>query len=101
MVNILKPSDDDLLQPNSTGLLCVVTGFTPADVIIHWEFNGKQLPDSRYANGPVSKGIEVGTYTTYSRLTLYEDEGSFTCVVTHGSSPEPTSATVENVFGRL
>lgn len=99
MVKILKPSDDDLLPSSSASLLCMVTGFSPADVIIHWELNGTKLPASEYTNGSVSNGVEVGTYAMHSSLPLLQREGSFTCVVRHESSSEPTSDTVKNVFG--
>ncbi|KAG5279650.1 hypothetical protein AALO_G00080100 [Alosa alosa] len=104
-VKIVRPSDAELVHTNGSGLLCVVTGFLPANVLVHWEVNGTQLPTSRYTNGPVSSSGEAGTYATSSSLPLppsqERHEGSYTCVVRHESSTEPTSATVENLFASV
>ncbi|XP_076122804.1 uncharacterized protein LOC143102878 [Alosa pseudoharengus] len=104
-VKIVRPSDAELVHTNGSGLLCVVTGFLPANVLVHWEVNGTQLPTSRYTNGPVSSSGEAGTYATSSSLPLPPSQerhkGSYTCVVRHESSTEPTSATVENLFASV
>ncbi|XP_062387678.1 uncharacterized protein ighd [Sardina pilchardus] len=104
-VKIVRPSDAELVHSNGFGLLCVVTGFSPAEVLVHWEVNGTQVPASRYTNGPVSSSTEAGTYATSSSLPLSPSqerrEGAYTCVVRHESSAEPTSATVEKLFASV
>ena len=101
-VRILRPSDANLVHSNGSSLFCEVFGFSPADVIVHWEANGTQLPTSGYTNGPVRSNTKAGTYATHSILRLppsQRHEGSFTCVARHESSAEPISDTVENLFG--
>ncbi|KAL8177240.1 UNVERIFIED_CONTAM: hypothetical protein K2H54_043671 [Gekko kuhli] len=73
-------------------LVCDVSGFSPAEIIISWKKNSTPLSEAQYDNGPVLPSGNV--YTTSSMLRIGRNEvgdrrDSYTCVVHHPSSLDP------------
>lgn len=100
-VRILRPSDSDLSGLQNPSLLCLITGFFPSDISVQWKLNGTQLDASQFTNSPVAAHTSGG-FTMHSALMLPASErkdGTFSCVVSHESSQNPISATVENLYG--
>ncbi|XP_052407828.1 uncharacterized protein ighd isoform X9 [Carassius gibelio] len=102
-VRILRPSDSDLSGLQNPSLLCLITGFFPSDISVQWKLNGTQLDASQFTNSPVAAHTSGG-FTMHSALMLPASErkdGTFSCVVSHESSQNPISATVENLYASL
>uniref|UniRef100_A0AAY4BS65 Ig-like domain-containing protein n=1 Tax=Denticeps clupeoides TaxID=299321 RepID=A0AAY4BS65_9TELE len=101
-VEIRLPSDADLTNSDFATLLCLISDFAPSDVLVRWEFNGTSVSDALCFNSPAFHSASKLTYALHSSLRLPKSrwwDGSYSCVVTHESSDEPLSATVEHVFG--
>ncbi|XP_028841734.1 uncharacterized protein LOC114793774 [Denticeps clupeoides] len=100
-VEIRLPSDADLTNSDFATLLCLISDFAPSDVLVRWEFNGTSVSDALCFNSPAFHSASKLTYALHSSLRLPKSrwwDGSYSCVVTHESSDEPLSATVEHVF---
>ncbi|KAI4885570.1 hypothetical protein NFI96_028151 [Prochilodus magdalenae] len=101
-VRILTPSDSDLSGSSKATLLCLVTGFYPADISVHWKLNEKKLDVSRFTNSPVASAGQ--DYSMHSALTLLASEherGTFSCIVNHESSQNPIISTLDNLYASV
>lgn len=100
-VRILKPPDSDLSGSQNI-IHCVITGFFPSEISVHWQLNKVQLDASRFTNSPVVANSEAEGYSIYSALILPASqwkEEIYSCVVSHESSQNPIIATLENLYG--
>ncbi|KAA0705620.1 Ig mu chain C region membrane-bound form [Triplophysa tibetana] len=103
-VRIFKPSDSDLCGSQNTSLLCMVTGFFPSEISVHWQLNVTQLDASRFTNSPVVSHVGAEGYSIYSALILPASqwkEDMYSCIVSHESSQNPIIATLENLYASL
>lgn len=101
-VRIFKPSDSDLSGSQNTSLLCMITGFFPSEISVHWQLNGTQLDASRFTNSPVVSHIGAENFSIYSALILPASqwkEDIYSCIASHESSQNPIIATLENLYG--
>nr|ADF56020.1 immunoglobulin delta heavy chain [Ictalurus punctatus] len=103
-VRILSPSDDDLSGVRNTYLLCLVDGFRPADISVHWELNGSRLDASQFMNSPVGIRSAWSDYSMHSALILpasKREDGTFSCVVSHESSEKPIRNSINNIYASV
>ncbi|KAL7861235.1 hypothetical protein AOLI_G00175840, partial [Acnodon oligacanthus] len=103
-VRILSPSDSDLSASQDSTLLCLITGFYPDDISIHWELDQKRLDVSRFTNSPVGLRSAGQDYSMHSALTLPasgHEHGTFSCIVNHQSSPSPIISTLDNLYASV
>ncbi|KAF5906456.1 immunoglobulin mu heavy chain, partial [Clarias magur] len=99
-IRIRSPSDDELAGSNDTALLCLIEGFLPADISVHWELDNVKLDASRFKNsGPVR--FASGSYSMQSALILSplkKENGTFSCVVRHQSSTDLIKSEISNLY---
>ncbi|XP_049323658.1 titin isoform X10 [Astyanax mexicanus] len=103
-VQVFKPSDSDFSDSHDSTLLCLITGFYPADISVHWGLNGRKLPASRWNNSPLGSHSSGREFSMHSALTLPESErehGTFSCIVEHQSSPNPIISTVDSIHASV
>lgn len=102
-IRIRVPSDDELLGSNDAALLCLIDGFFPADISVHWELDDIKLDASRFKNSwPLQFG-SVHSYFMQSTLIispLKKENGTFYCVVRHESSTDPIKTEISNIYGQ-
>ncbi|XP_073670093.1 uncharacterized protein ighd isoform X2 [Paramisgurnus dabryanus] len=101
-VRILKPSDSDLFVSQDASLLCSITGFFPSEISVQWQLNGTQLDESRFTNSPVVAHTAAEDFSIYSALILSASQWTkdvYSCVVSHESSKNPITATLEDLYG--
>lgn len=102
-VRISEPTSGDLSASDVLTLLCLVSGFFPSNIILHWEKDGQKLDPIYYTTGVSWKSQESSTYSLSSRLntTKPEDKGSlYSCVVAHESSQNPFKSSFNHVSGK-
>ncbi|KAK3552183.1 hypothetical protein QTP86_005111 [Hemibagrus guttatus] len=103
-IQILSPSDDELSEIHKRDLLCLIEGFHPADISVHWELDGIRLDASRVTNSTVDMHSESAGYSMHSTLTLLAskmEDGTFSCVVIHESSETPIEKTIKNIYASV
>uniref|UniRef100_A0A672F441 Ig-like domain-containing protein n=1 Tax=Salarias fasciatus TaxID=181472 RepID=A0A672F441_SALFA len=85
-VKIIQPTASEMSVSDIFTVVCQVSGFSPSNILVYWEENGKELPSSRYVNGPVGAD---GRFSIRSHLRLslidFLPGVVFTCKVTHAS----------------
>ncbi|XP_053370296.1 uncharacterized protein LOC128544316 [Clarias gariepinus] len=103
-IRIRVPSDDELLGSNDAALLCLIDGFFPADISVHWELDDIKLDASRFKNSwPLQFG-SVHSYFMQSTLIispLKKENGTFYCVVRHESSTDPIKTEISNIYASV
>ncbi|XP_072549011.1 uncharacterized protein [Salminus brasiliensis] len=100
-VQIFKPSDIDLPGSHDSTLLCLITGFNPADISVHWELNKMKLDASIWINSPVESYSDGQGFFMHSIITLpapRKEHDTFSCVVNHQSSQSPIVRLVDNIY---
>uniref|UniRef100_A0A8C6M4R7 Ig-like domain-containing protein n=1 Tax=Nothobranchius furzeri TaxID=105023 RepID=A0A8C6M4R7_NOTFU len=104
VVRIIQPTAAELTLSDSIVLTCLVSGFFPANIIVHWEENGQELPSVRYINSPPwgEQGRDFYSMRSKLNVTRSQDEKStYACIVRHESSQTPVKTSINDVFGEL
>ncbi|XP_069044589.1 uncharacterized protein [Lepisosteus oculatus] len=103
-IQIFEPSESDLQNSDKAILVCLVSGFFPAEIFVKWKLNGTELSTSLYTNSPATKDPQHNTYSMDSKLQIPKSEwykGLYACDVSHESSSKPIVGSVDNVFASL
>lgn len=102
-VRIFKPTSSDLSTSDVLTLLCLVSGFSPSHLMLHWEKNGHKLNPIYYTTSVPWKYEGSSTYSLSSRLSISkpEDRGSlYSCVVAHEFSEDPFKSSFKDIWGK-
>nr|XP_060638886.1 uncharacterized protein LOC132779198 [Anolis sagrei ordinatus] len=91
-LSLITPSTTQLMQPSTKAvawLACVISGFSPAEILVRWKKNNRAIDTSEYITGPPVVETGSPTFTTQSILKVpaseWENRGLYTCVVGHES----------------
>uniref|UniRef100_A0A3Q2QSU9 Ig-like domain-containing protein n=1 Tax=Fundulus heteroclitus TaxID=8078 RepID=A0A3Q2QSU9_FUNHE len=104
VLRIVEPTFTELYRSESVTLTCLVSGFLPSDIIVHWEENGRQLPASHYINSPSWKEPGTSYFSMRSRLNVTraeDNKSTYSCVVVHESSETPVVASISDMFASV
>uniref|UniRef100_H9GTZ5 Ig-like domain-containing protein n=1 Tax=Anolis carolinensis TaxID=28377 RepID=H9GTZ5_ANOCA len=91
-LSLITPSATQLMQPSTQAvawLACVISGFSPAEILVWWKKNNRDVVTSEYITGPPVVETGSSTFTTQSILKVpaseWENRALYTCVVGHES----------------
>uniref|UniRef100_A0A672F1I9 Ig-like domain-containing protein n=1 Tax=Salarias fasciatus TaxID=181472 RepID=A0A672F1I9_SALFA len=99
-VKIIQPTASEMSVSDIFTVVCQVSGFSPSNIFVYWEENGKELPSSLYVNGPVWKYTRSSSFSMSSKLNVSKslDTPVYSCVVIHESSETPFRSTFLLLF---
>ncbi|KAM4535197.1 uncharacterized protein V3H82_025023 isoform 2-T2 [Fundulus diaphanus] len=103
-LRIVEPTFTELYRSEKVALTCLVSGFLPSDIIVHWEENGRQLPASHYINSPSWKEPETSYFSMRSRLNVTraeDNKSTYSCVAVHESSETPFVTSISDMFASV
>uniref|UniRef100_A0A672F966 Ig-like domain-containing protein n=1 Tax=Salarias fasciatus TaxID=181472 RepID=A0A672F966_SALFA len=102
-VKIIQPTASEMSVSDIFTVVCQVSGFSPSNILVYWEENGKELPSSRYVNGPVWKYTRSSSFSMSSKLNVSKslDTPVYSCVVIHESSETPFRSTMKDVLRKF
>ncbi|KAG8455464.1 hypothetical protein GDO86_001588, partial [Hymenochirus boettgeri] len=107
-VYVFPPHHEELPLKEKATITCLVKGFNPPDIFVKWLHNNTEVFQNQYRNTNTIEEIsskERKTFFLYSMLTIeskiWEEGGSFTCVVGHESLPlQLTQKTIDKFSAR-
>ncbi|OCU01283.1 hypothetical protein XELAEV_18007073mg [Xenopus laevis] len=97
----IEPTVEILQGPcassKSVELLCLITGYAPSEIKVHWLLNGQVTNISPSNSKPCKE--ENGTFSSRSKVSVPKEDwnsgDSYTCKVTHPASHTKTEASTK------
>lgn len=96
-VTLFPPSSEEL-KTNKATLVCMITGFYPAAVIVAWRADGTPITQGVETTQPSKQSDNKYMASSYLFLTreAWESHGSYSCRVTHeGNTVEKSLSRAE------
>ncbi|KAH0626199.1 hypothetical protein JD844_001034 [Phrynosoma platyrhinos] len=91
-LSLVIPSATQLTQPTNQAvawLACMISGFSPAEILVRWKKKNSTIDTSEYITGPPVAEAQSPTFTTQSILKVpaseWESRALYTCMVGHES----------------
>ncbi|XP_048472529.1 immunoglobulin gamma-1 heavy chain-like [Rhincodon typus] len=93
---LLSPTLEELVTMEKATLVCLATGFYPAEISFHWFINGNPVVNSIKTYPPI---LNInGTYSSQSELTtsdqMWNRGTEYTCEIQHMSVPDSIIQTI-------
>ncbi|KAL8177236.1 UNVERIFIED_CONTAM: hypothetical protein K2H54_043640 [Gekko kuhli] len=104
-VYVLPPPPEELALRETATLTCLLKGFYPKDTFVKWLRNNEPIEVGYFTSNPIQESKSPKQYSTYSMLTITEQDWSdgilYTCVVGHEALPfQTTQKTVDKKTGK-